>query len=399
MKIKKLILLFSILLMVKSYAQGSSAVPFLSLQQSPFLQGAGATGVAVITEDPLGFYYNPAILGVTAKTNHISTLFLTKKTEWIGIPDFNTNSYGLNIGYNLEGKLPISLGFGFIHNEINYNYYGNNENSFSCFSLGAGFNYPVIFSLGFSVKKFSSILTSYPIANPSQIYKLSSTAYDLGALLDIPVSTLFLDNVSFKLDEASSITPNLNFIIGYSITNLGKEVYYVDKSQMDPIPRTAKLGYSLNLGADFHISDKTIAAFEYTFVAEASDLLPELDSNFNTSYKGPLGDINIGRNLIQLKYSSNTIIHKAHIFNIFETVKLAFGNFVGSGYEYNPKTSAIVISTEGIFKLLNNQAGNSVLGFITYHFGIEYTASKIFKDTSLETKYSAISIFFNNFEL
>ena len=79
MKIKKLILLFSILLMVKSYAQGSSAVPFLSLQQSPFLQGAGATGVAVITEDPLGFYYNPAILGVTAKTNHISTLFLTKK--------------------------------------------------------------------------------------------------------------------------------------------------------------------------------------------------------------------------------------------------------------------------------------------------------------------------------
>ena len=118
MNLKKLVLLLVIFITARSYSQTESAVPFLSYQQSPFLQGAGATGVAIITDDPLGFYYNPAILGATAKTNHISTLFLTKKTEWLGLPNNTMNSYGFNVGYNFKDQLPITLGLGIMKSII-----------------------------------------------------------------------------------------------------------------------------------------------------------------------------------------------------------------------------------------------------------------------------------------
>ena len=145
--------------------------------------------------------------------------------------------------------------------------------------------------------------------------------------------------------------------------------------------------------------DKIISFLDYTFVAEASDILIQRDNNGALSYKGPLGDINIGKNLIQLKYDNNTLIHKGHIFNLFETVKIAFGNFIGKGYEYNVKTSSLVFSTNGLFNLLSEPEDSSVLGFITNHIGLEYTTSNVFKDVPIETNYKAISIFYKNFDL
>ena len=396
---KKLIFILLILFTTIIFPQGQGAVPFLTLQQSPLLQGAGQTGVAIITDDPIGFYYNPAILGVTAQSNHVSTLFMTNNADWLGYLNLNTNSYGFNIGYNLKKNIPLSVGIGFIHNLFSYNipsYFGNEE-SFNSFSLGASLNYPVIFSLGFSIKKFNSTLGG-DISTNYKTYEASEMAYDFGALVSVPISNYLLEKTKYDICDNLFLTPKLNFVLGYSITNIGNEIYYIDPAQSDPIPRTAKLGYSINLGADFHLDNKTITAFDYTFVAEASDLLPESDSIGNTTYKGLLGDISIGKNLIQLKYTNNTIIHKAHIFNIFETVKFAFGNYVGKGLEYNPKTSAFVISTKGLFKLLDN-GDNTVLGFILKHLGLEYTHSTVFKDIPFETTYNSISIFYNNFEL
>ena len=395
MKLKKIILLVFILLTAKSYSQGQSVISEMAFQQSPFLQGAGATGTAVITYEPTGFYYNPAILGFNAKTNHMSILFFPKKIKnwWDGwYTDISINTLGLNIGYNFGKIIPISVGIGFIHNYYNYDFFLPDRDYINTFSIGASLNYPVSFGLGFSIKNYNSTLGNFTA---------SGIAYDIGAILDVPIDELLLKNVNYDLNKTFFLTPKVDFVLGYSLSNVGNEVSYVDPAQADPLPRTARLGYSFNLGINLNMNNKCISAFSYTFVAEASDQLPERDSNSNTSYKGLLGDINVGENLIQLKYSNNTMIHKAHIFNALETVKIAFGNFHSNRGPFisNSETSATSFSTKGIFKLINNNANNSLLKFITKHIGIEYTMSKVFKDTSMETKYSAISIFFNNFEL
>ncbi len=398
---KTISLIFVLLFSLASFTfpQGAAAVPFLSIQQSPFLQGAGQTGVAIITDDPIGFYYNPAVLGFTAKSNHVSFLFLPKKVEWLNFYGIQTNSYGLNIGYNFDKKLPLSLGIGFIHNRFSYSDF--EDDSFNSFSVGASLNYPVSFSLGFSLKKFSSIIRGTTRVSPDSISssEASGTAYDFGALVNVPVSDLLFKNTRYDLKDNSFITPKFNFALGYSLTNLGKEISYSDPAQQNPIPRTARLGYSFNLGFNFNINKKTISLFDYTFTAEASDLLPQRDSNRNLTYKGLLGDINIGKNLIQLKGDNNASIHKAHVFNLFETIRIAFGSFNGGGDARVRKTDAVVFSTEGFFKLFQDPGDNSVFGFITKHIGIEYTVSTIFVDEPLETKYNAISIFYKNIEL
>jgi len=398
MKIKNFVLIILFFISYSIVPQAQSALPFLSVQQSPFLQGAGQTGVAIVSNDPLGFYYNPAILGFTAKSNHISFLFLPEKVEWIGLDNIKVNSYGSNLGYNFEKSIPLSIGIGFIHNSIKYDNYI--DDSFNSFSIGASLNYPVSFSFGFSLKKFNSIFWVPPFGPLPQTYaEASGIAYDIGALLNFPVSELLFKNARYDFNNNLFVTPEFNYTLGYSVTNLGKEIYYTDPAQSDPIPRTARLGYLINLGFNLNFNNKIISFLDYTFVAEASDILIQRDNNGALSYKGPLGDINIGKNLIQLKYDNNTLIHKGHIFNLFETVKIAFGNFIGKGYEYNVKTSSLVFSTNGLFKLLSEPEDSSVLGFITNHIGLEYTTSNVFKDVPIETNYKAISIFYKNFDL
>ncbi len=385
---KKFTLIFLLLFVSLIFPQGQTAVPFLTFQQSAFLQGTGQTGAAVISEDPLGFYYNPAVLGFTAKSNHISSFFLSNKVDWLGAGRVFLNSYGINLGYNFEKEMPVSVGVGFIHN--NFDFQLNENDSFDAISIGASLNYPVSFGIGISIKKFNSALDNYP-NGPAIHTETSGTAFDIGGIVNVPISKLLLASNKINLNQTTFITPNLNLTLGYSLNNIGNKISYIDPAQADPIPRTARLGYTILIGSKLHFDDSEIDLMNYTFISETSDLL--VDENMN--YKSWLGDINIAKNLFQLKTESSAIVHKAHIFDFFETIKLSIGRFNGRGY-YNVKTSAFVLSTNGFFKLLSRKYESSVFNFIFSHLGIQYTKSKIFIDQPIETEYNGISIFFNN---
>lgn len=386
---KKFTLIFSLLFASLIFSQGQTAVPFLTFQQSAFLQGTGQTGAAVISEDPLGFYYNPAVLGFTAKSNHISSFFLSNKVDWLGVGRAFLNSYGINLGYNFEKEMPVSVGVGFIHN--NFDFQLNEKDSFDGISIGASLNYPVSFGIGISIKKLNSALYIHS-DGPEDIYRETrGTAVDIGGIVNVPISKLLLAGNKINLNQTTFITPNLNLTLGYSLNNIGNKISYVDPAQADPIPRTARLGYTIMIGSKLHLDDSEIDLMNYTFISETSDLL--VDKYMN--YKSWLGDINIAKNLFQLKTENSAIVHKAHIFDFFETIKLSIGRFNGRGY-YNVKTSAFVLSTNGLFKLLSRNYENSVFNFIFSHLGIQFTKSKIFIDQPIVTEYNGISIFFNN---
>ena len=64
-------------------AQGYAAIPMLGLNPNPQSFGMGMSGVSLPTTDPLGFYFNPAILGYAGQTNNLAFQFYTDKVNWL----------------------------------------------------------------------------------------------------------------------------------------------------------------------------------------------------------------------------------------------------------------------------------------------------------------------------
>lgn len=86
-------------------AQGYAALPSLGLNPNPQSFGMGMSGVSLPTNDPLGFYFNPAILGYSSQSNNLAIQFYTNKVSWMPGLYYYTTSYnntGITAGYNLE---------------------------------------------------------------------------------------------------------------------------------------------------------------------------------------------------------------------------------------------------------------------------------------------------------
>ena len=106
----KLRLFFLTLLLLLNYsrltiAQGGLGLSFLILNPSTRATGLGWTGVSNSTDDPLGFYYNPAMLGYSSQHSNISIEFNPGANDWTSFADLKYSNYGFNIGYNFKNLL------------------------------------------------------------------------------------------------------------------------------------------------------------------------------------------------------------------------------------------------------------------------------------------------------
>ncbi len=412
-----------------------TTVQFLNNQQSPLLNGAGQIGAAIPQDNACGFYYNPSLLGYFANVNNLSAFMMPQKTELI--PNMSTitfNSFGMAAGYNFnknDNGLPLSIGIGYIHNKMDYGNYKRTINpnfeivgsydlleSFDCFSVGVGYNYYLSFNIGFSIKRYSSNLSlnmqNIPIES-------SGTAFDFGAMITAPISNLFFNDVKLNFDNNTFIKPKTNFTLGYSLTNVGKEItrdyvlqadviYGYEAIGNQPIPRTARFGYTFDFGFELSTKSININILQYSFTAEAENSLIDSKASYyyNVSqlpplytgkyeYKNIMGDINIGENLIQLKSNKTVTVHKGHIFRFFETFTIVSGRINGNGYN-NYKSGGIGFSTEGLFKLLNIVYNSPTINYITNHFVLEYYNTYSFIDTDFEKNYKGLVLSYRGLE-
>lgn len=403
---KLIIFVLSFLFCRISFAQGAAAIPSLNFVQSAFLNGAGQIGAAIPVHDALGFYFNPAQLGYFAADNNLSINLMPEKSNYNGnFFPMTSQSFGIAAGYNfnrINKNLPLSVGIGYIRNKFDYgNYtYGtktiNSYDSFDCLSVGAGYKYYLLFNVGFSAKFYNSVMGAFTNVNELSSVKADGTAFDLGAMIIAPLSNLFFNDAAIDMGNESFLKPVLNFTLGYSLTNLGKKVSYIDPAQADPLPRTARLGYSINTGVNLNINNYGFKALDYSFTAEAQDMLIT-NSNGSVQYQGILGDIKIGTNLIGLKGDRNVILHRGHILKVFETVILTSGRLGYGNYSY--KTSGVGFSSEGVLKLLGILTNNRTVKYIAHHIGIEYYNSNSFLDLPNETNYKGLNVYLRNFEL
>jgi hypothetical protein len=397
----RFIILFLLFSYTVIFPQIYPALPFLLNQQSPIFYGAGEIGTAVPMQDPVGFYYNPAQLGYYSQNNNVSIFFMPDKTVLFNNdPNKVTSySYGAAAGYNFKSNgssTPLSIGIGYLHNR--YDYVGEISpkvapDSYDCISVGAGFENYLIYNIGFSVKSYISKL-SY---NPVYDFTGSGVMFDFGAMIIIPFDNIYLNNTLISMGN-TEFKPILKISTGYSILNIGKVVYYNDLESADPLPRTARLGYNLNLGFKTNIAGAELPIIDYSFTAEVDNQLYNGYTNGKLIYKGLLGDIDIIDNLLLLNGRYNVTVHKGHIFNFLKTLTIVTGSIVQENYS-NFTSSGWAVSTEGLFQVLEKNTSGASLNYLFKHFYLEYYSVNGPIGYNRNPKQHGISLYFKELTL
>ncbi len=79
--------------------------------------------------------------------------------------------------------------------------------------------------------------------------------------------------MQIALENKMHLKPDFNFSIGYSKSNIGDEVYYIDPAQADPLPRMDRLGYGISTGFDLLKNNFKMNILNLSLTAEADDIL------------------------------------------------------------------------------------------------------------------------------
>jgi hypothetical protein len=413
MKTHKFILTAILLLLATnfSFSQGEAAIPFLVFPVSPAQNAMGATGTSLPTDDTYGFLFNPAQLGYTSQSNNLSFIFYPSKIEWENFNQASLNGMGLNLGYNFKNLLnfPLSVGIGFANPEINYGEYtttsGNDptptgtfepKDYYYAYSLGIGIDYYIQFYAGITYKNVTSVLSDQPAGEMGGSGKAEVSAIDYGFLLNFPIIRLIDENLNFEIIQNVPTSPYLNFSLGYAISNIGDEIYYIDPAQADPLPRTARLGYGVSTGIKMQFEKFVLNAFDIAFTVDAEDILIERDS-LGSHYQSGLGDIDFSKNVIQIEGDENVVSHAGLQISLLETVVLRSGHFSGKNFG-EIETNGIEIRVKGLLKLLEGLSDSPAITFISDHFDFRYYNTTYLSDLSIETKMNGMALVINGFE-
>jgi len=385
---------------VTNFAQGEAAVPFLLLNPSPSLSAMGTTGTALPTEDPFGFLWNPAQLGYISQTNNLSFIFYPSKLEWSPVfyVDLELKGIALNAGYNFKDLIgfPLSFGFGYSNVEFDFSLFGHpsSKDYFHSYSFALGVNYFAELSIGYTIKDVTSIIDP-DSGEPGQI-KAETTVNDFGILLNVPVIKLINEDLLLPIDGSLNGKPIFNFSLGYSKSNIGDDIYYIDPAQADPLPRIERLGYGISTGFDLVSDNFSINAFNISFTVEADDILiTRASMSSDWEYQSTLSDLKFWKNIVEIEGDEKIVSHAGTKLDFVETVSLYFGHFSGRGF-YSAKTGGYEIRAKGLFKLWALWANEPITDFFGNHFDIIYYNTNYFTNHPFETNITGLAFYIHN---
>jgi len=395
-KILLISLISFIILNNTAYSQGETAVPFLLLHPSPSLSAMGATGTALPTEDPFGFLWNPAQLGYTSQTNNLSYIFYPSKIDWLGF-GIELKGNALNAGYNFKDLIgfPVSFGFGYSNPRLDFGRFGGTD-YYNAYSFGLGVDYFVQLSIGNTIKDIVSILGDFSIPPLQKGTTAKTTVNDFGILLNIPVLKLIDEQIQLKLDEELIVRPDFNFSLGYSKSNIGDSIYYIDPLQADPLPRISRIGYGISTGFDLITDDFKINVFNFEFTVEVDDILIKRDAT-NWSYQSTLSDLKFWKNIVQIEGDEKIVSHVGLKIDFFETVSLYTGHFSGRGFGER-KTNGYEFRAKGLLIIYALWANDPITDFLRDHIDIRYYNTNYFADSGLETKMTGLAFYIHNLD-
>jgi hypothetical protein len=234
MKIIFRLLMVSILLAAAGksvYAQGEAAVPFLELAPDSRAGGMGESGGG-LADNSSAIFWNPAGLAYQSGTEVSIT-----HSNWL--PQFHLDLFYDYLTYKqyfeeLSGTVSASItymNFGqFIRTGPDSPDPIGTFNAFdAALTVGYATKITEEWGIGFNFRLIHSQLSSQPTGQENGSGVATSISFDIGAMWR-PID--FLDN---------------RFSAGVNLSNLGPKIYYIDRSQADPIPTNFRLGFAYKL--------------------------------------------------------------------------------------------------------------------------------------------------------
>ena len=185
--------------------------------------------------------------------------------------------------------------------------------------------------------------------------------------------------------------PTFNFSLGYSKSNIGDEIYYIDPAQADPLPRTDRTGYGLSAGFDLISDNFRINAFNFSFTVEAEDILINSDST-GWEYESTLSDLKFWKNIVEIEGDDKIVSRAGTKLEFVESVSLYFGHFSGRGY-YSETTNGYELRAKGFFKLCALWAKDPITDFLRDHIDIRYYNTNYFEYDFTETKMTGLALY------
>lgn len=389
---------------------GTAAVPFILIGPSPGLGGGESAAAVLPTDDAFGFHYNPAQLGVFAKNNNFATQFYIDRLQWLpafNFDDLYLKNYSFLAGYVLQDffdETDLNIGIGYMRTYLNLgeNIATDNDgreiarfnSSESCdaFSIGAGFKYWAYFSMGLTYKRINSNLAPEGIMVGTEITDgtADGSAYDFGLMITAPI-------VSPEDDyDIEGLKFFSNAYLGYAMLNMGDFIYYNDKAQGDPLPKTECFGLGLSFGMIGSVGSHELKFIEFELANQANDLMIKSSGDYSKSYISAFnGHTEIYDNIIL--GNSNDLVQVQNSFNInvLEAFSLGLHKKKGPGFPRYVHNTSLTISSAGILKLFINDYDNTLWKY----FDIRYSQCSI--DVNEEsplhgTEYQSISIHLKN---
>ena len=245
-----------------SYAQGEAAVPFLLLAPDSRAGGIGESGTG-LADNSSAIFWNPAGIAFLTGTEVSIT-----HSNWL--PQFNLDLFYDYLTYRqyieeLGGSVTASItymNFGeFVRTgEADPTPLGTFRSFDAALTLGYATKLSPDWGVGFNFRLIHSRLSDQPTAEEQGKGVATSVSFDIAAMWRPEKFVLPL------LDEDIGG----KFSLGMNLSNLGPKIYYIDKSQADPIPTNLRLGFA------YKVIDDEFNSLIYTL--DFSKLLVSRDS-------------------------------------------------------------------------------------------------------------------------
>ncbi|MDD8019123.1 MAG: hypothetical protein PHP42_12170 [Bacteroidota bacterium] len=373
----------------------TTAVPFLLISPSVESNGMGGVMLSVTPTSPSAMIFNPAQLGMMSQTHTFSTDFYSDVTLWLPhfhLSDLWINSYSFMYGLKLDSSLHnnMSVGIGYSRVLLNLGeFIATTENGGQIlgsfhgqetsdnYSLGFAMDVGVRLGFGTTIKKINSDLGMIGLGTHAGPLNADVTAFDLGIIAKAPLIDLLFKE---EAEQFINFIPTFDFSLAYAINNIGGNVSYGDAAQSDPLPRNARLGWSIEAGIKYDFNAQSYTLLTLTFAREAENILATRTPNGGIGdYKGPIGDIDIYQNLILSKQKGYVEVRKGFAIGFLETFTYRQGSYNGDG-NLNYTTEGYSLSSRGIVKLiastLKEENGFDLRKYFLEHFEIRFSQSE-----------------------
>ncbi|NNF57898.1 MAG: hypothetical protein HKN04_06620 [Rhodothermaceae bacterium] len=393
------LLLLLVLLPLQAGAQNLplTALPFLEIPSSPMTSAIGGAGVALTEADAYGFLSNPAHLGLQARnTRAASALYPGGSTDWLQVGDLTLGSSALNVGF--EAKVlgtPLTVGVGLAQTALRFgeraaiNAQGESIGAyepvdrFRALALGAATTGPVRLGLGATARHVVSTDRAVVEADGISTSNIWGITFDLGLLADADVTAL-LGHPTLGV-----LRPALSISAGYAQANIGGMVGY-SGAPSQPLPRTARLGWSQTLGFDLPTAIGPFRLVEETSSVQAEhSLVRRTETGYG--YRPVLGDMNVFQHALLGRGNEVVTGRRGFRLELGETVAFSRGSFDGWGFE-EVQTRGFELHLAGPLKAAALMTGSDRLAAVATRFDVRYTRSVYFAGELNESTFHGLSL-------